>query len=69
MLPNGCILLHEIINTEELDLKNFELCVGDGIRIYFWHDSWVGGKTFKKRFPRLYELSLKKHQMVSEFAI
>ena len=40
--------------------------VGSGSRILFWEDIWVGGRSLKESYPRLYGNSNKKEQTISE---
>lgn len=41
-------------------LNNSQLIVGNGDRIHFWTDTWVGNLSVKSAFPRLFSLSLEK---------
>ncbi|CAL5349898.1 unnamed protein product [Camellia sinensis] len=41
-------------------LNNSQLIVGNGGRIHFWTDTWVGNLSFKSAFPRLFSLLLEK---------
>ncbi|XP_028057004.1 uncharacterized protein LOC114260998 [Camellia sinensis] len=41
-------------------LDNSRVVVGNGIRIQFWTDYWMGACCVKNEFPRLYSLSTKK---------
>ena len=34
--------------------KHVALLVGDGTRILFWHDKWVGDNSLKRLYPQLY---------------
>jgi len=43
--------------------------IGNGSRIKFWEDWWVGEQTLKEKFPRLYGVSVLKDKMVSEFCL
>ncbi|XP_075645807.1 uncharacterized protein LOC142616966 [Castanea sativa] len=40
--------------------------VGEGTRIRFWHDRWVGDATLKVLYPELYECSSVKDAYISE---
>jgi len=40
--------------------------VGNGEKIRFWGDLWLGGNTLKDRAPRMYGNALDKSIMVSE---
>ena len=37
--------------------KSFEWVVGEGRKVKFWEDNWIGEATLKCRFHRLYSLS------------
>ena len=41
------------------------LVVGDGTRILFWHDGWVGDNTLKMLYPQLYVCSNDKEACIS----
>ena len=41
------------------------LVVGDGTRILFWHDRWVGDNTLKMLYPQLYVCSNDKDACIS----
>jgi len=43
--------------------------IGNGIRIKFWEDWWVGERMLKEKFPRLYGVSVLKDKLVSEFGL
>ncbi|KAL8552301.1 hypothetical protein ACS0TY_001121 [Phlomoides rotata] len=40
--------------------------VGDGVKISFWDERWVGDVCFRRKFHRLYNLSEDKEKMVGE---
>lgn len=44
-----------------------ENCLGDGGSTSFWHGLWVGPRTLKSVFPRLFGLSLDKEASIREF--
>jgi len=41
--------------------------VGDGRKVAFWFDSWVGNSAFSISFPRLYRISLNPKGAVAHF--
>lgn len=45
------------------------LKVGDGPKVKFWHDSWIGGGPLVIRFPRMFSLSVHKEASVCDFCI
>ena len=40
------------------------LVVGDGSRILFWHDKWVGDNSLKRLHPQLYVCSNDKEACI-----
>ena len=40
--------------------------MGDGTRIRFWHDKWIGYNTLKSLYPELYVFSTDKESCISE---
>ena len=40
--------------------------VGEGNRIYFWHDRWAGDLPLKLQFPNLFECSMEKDVFISD---
>ncbi|GKV40806.1 hypothetical protein SLEP1_g48407 [Rubroshorea leprosula] len=46
--------------------KGFKWEIGDGSRVAFWDDKWVGDKPLKDLFPRLYALSLTKEGLLKD---
>ncbi|GKV38927.1 hypothetical protein SLEP1_g46780 [Rubroshorea leprosula] len=47
-------------------VKGFKWEVGEGNKVDFWIDRWVGDKSLKDLFPRLFALSVKKEGKVYE---
>ncbi|GLT37246.1 hypothetical protein SLA2020_115770 [Shorea laevis] len=47
-------------------VKGFRWELGDGSRVGFWREIWVGDKSLRDLCPRLYELAVHKEGMVSE---
>ena len=39
--------------------------MGDGTRIRFWHDKWIGYNTLKSLYPELYVFSTDKESCIS----
>ncbi|GKV51081.1 hypothetical protein SLEP1_g57759 [Rubroshorea leprosula] len=46
--------------------EGFKWEVGEGNKVAFWHEWWVGDKNLRDLFPRLFELSMKKEGKVAE---
>ncbi|KAL7165108.1 hypothetical protein ACSBR2_040899 [Camellia fascicularis] len=40
--------------------ENTQIVVGDGARVCFWLDQWLGSHCLKYGFPRLFSLSIEK---------
>jgi len=51
--------------------RSFEECVqwdvGDGKKVLFWEDGWVGSEVQKSRFPWLFSLSSNKDAYLESF--
>ncbi|GKV33811.1 hypothetical protein SLEP1_g42265 [Rubroshorea leprosula] len=47
-------------------VEGFKWEVGEGNKVDFWHERWVGDKTLRDLCPRLYAVSVKKEGKVSE---
>lgn len=43
-----------------LDWKNWDWKVRNGKVIRFWLDVWIGEKSLKEEFPKLYKLAIEK---------
>jgi hypothetical protein len=39
--------------------------VGDGSKIWLWHNMWCGDKAFKEAFPDLYSIACVKDAFVA----
>ena len=46
--------------------KHLSFVVGEGTRIWFWHDRWIGDNTLKFLYPDLYLCSDNKDACISE---
>ncbi|GKV50623.1 hypothetical protein SLEP1_g57323 [Rubroshorea leprosula] len=46
--------------------EGFKWEVGEGKKVAFWHEWWVGDKNLRDLFPRLFELSVKKEGKIFE---
>ncbi|GLT33473.1 hypothetical protein SLA2020_080610 [Shorea laevis] len=47
-------------------VQGFRWEVGDGSRVGFWRQLWVGDKPLRDSFPRLFQLAMNKEGMVQE---
>ena len=45
--------------------KHLSFVVGDGSRILFWHDKWIGDNSLKTLYPELFVCSTNKEACVS----
>ncbi|GLT44088.1 hypothetical protein SLA2020_180050 [Shorea laevis] len=48
-------------------VKGFRWEVGNGCRVGFWRDIWVGDKSLRDLFPRLFQLAISKEGSVKEY--
>ncbi|GLT58784.1 hypothetical protein SLA2020_316500 [Shorea laevis] len=46
--------------------QGFRWEIGDGCRVGFWRDIWVGNKSLRDLFPRLFQLAVNKDGKVKE---
>lgn len=46
--------------------KCLELNVGEGNKVKFWEEEWVGKESLSSRFLRLYSITLNKDSFVKE---
>ncbi|GLT92075.1 hypothetical protein SLE2022_099320 [Rubroshorea leprosula] len=54
------------VQLREMLAKGFRWGVGDGRRIGFWRDIWVGNKSLSELCPRLFSLSANKESVVGK---
>ncbi|GLT30957.1 hypothetical protein SLA2020_057280 [Shorea laevis] len=47
-------------------VQGFRWEVGDGSRVGFWSQPWVGTKSLRDLFPRLFQLAINKDGMIQE---
>ena len=62
---HGCGLWHGIHDDWESFSNHVTLVVGDGSRILFWHDKWVGDNSPKRLYPQLHVCSNDKEVCIS----
>ena len=62
----GCGLWRSINEGWESFSKHLSFVVGDGTRIRFWHDRWIGENSLKDRYPELYACLAVKDACISE---
>ena len=63
---NGSGLWRGINDSWERFSKHLALVMGDGSRIHFWHDRWVGDTSLKMLYPQLYACSNDKEACISD---
>ena len=51
---HGCGLWRNINGGWESFSKHLSFVVGEGTRIHFWHDRWIGDNTLKDLYPKFY---------------
>lgn len=44
---------------------NMEILIGNGERISFWSDTWMGSTNLSSQFPRLFQLVVDKDSSLS----
>ena len=63
---HGCGLWRSINEGWERFFKHLSFVVGEGTRIRFWHNRWIGDTTLKDLYPELYVCSAVKHACIFE---
>ena len=63
---HGCGLWRSIQKGWESFSKHLSFVVGEGTRIRFWHDRWIGDNTLKDLYPELFVCSAAKNACISE---
>ena len=63
---HGCGLWQSISEGWESFAKHFSFMVGDGSRILFWHDKWIGDVPLKILYSQLFMCSANKEACIFE---
>ena len=50
-------------------IDSFRWLLGNGEDVLFWLDKWVGLKTLKESYPRLFLLAIDKYAKVRDYAL
>ena len=61
---HGCGLWRSIIERWVTYSKHLSFVVGDGSRILFWHDKWIGDNSIKTLYPELFDCSTNKEACI-----
>ncbi|XP_059277663.1 uncharacterized protein LOC132031768 [Lycium ferocissimum] len=64
--PYGCTVWRAIRNHWPIMLARIRCKVGNGLKVSFWNDIWLGDTALKVKFPALFVLSQKRHATVAE---
>lgn len=72
----GSVWLREIVKIRErFEIEggswfeeSIQMKIDNGIKTFFWSDSWVGAAPLRERFRRLFHLSVQKDKMVAEMS-
>ncbi|GKV47438.1 hypothetical protein SLEP1_g54342 [Rubroshorea leprosula] len=56
-------------SLKKMLVNGFKWEVGDGSRVRFWREVWIGEKPLRELCPRLFELAVKKDGLVSEMGV
>ena len=62
----GIGLWKEIRKDWEVLLLNAKFVIGDGSRVGFWKDVWVGEEALCRAFPTLFSLVVRKEALIRE---
>jgi len=45
--------------------QHLRMLVGEGTRVKFWEDTWIGDSSLQKAFPSLYKVSSQQKEVIS----
>ncbi|KAF5187145.1 hypothetical protein FRX31_023283 [Thalictrum thalictroides] len=66
---HGCSLWKGVMNMYDVFKQGISCRVGNGRRILFWHDEWLGNTNLMVRFPLLFTLSNARNSSVYEMKL
>ena len=56
-------------NIEDLTINGIRKVIGNGKSTCFWEDTWIGDKSLRVQFSRLYSMSLQQRTTIDECGI
>ncbi|XP_060216840.1 uncharacterized protein LOC132644271 [Lycium barbarum] len=65
-IPYGCSVWRTIRNLWPLVINRSSFKVGNGLKVSFWDDKWIGHEPLKQLYPDLYTLCLQQQATVAE---
>lgn len=66
LTPYGASAWKSIRILWSLFKKNTTIKVGNGIKVSFWEDKWLGTSYLKSLYPALHELTVNKDMSLAE---
>ncbi|GMI89291.1 hypothetical protein HRI_002598400 [Hibiscus trionum] len=60
-------IIRPLTNKDSVFSRNIHFSVGNGKRIKFWSETWIGNTPLKELFPRMYALAVNKSGVIAEF--
>ena len=55
-----------LMNVKDIMLSYGTFKIGDGTQTRFWEDKWLGPITLKEKFPALFNIVRRKHDIVAQ---
>ncbi|KAK8648730.1 hypothetical protein V6N13_129473 [Hibiscus sabdariffa] len=62
-------ILAPLNSSDNRMVQNIMYVVGDGKRIQFWSDLWIGENRLKLSFPRVFALACQKSGSIADFGL
>ncbi|XP_074266276.1 uncharacterized protein LOC141588747 [Silene latifolia] len=57
------------IHIAEVTKQGMKIQIGNGTKISFWENLWIGHITLKEGFPRLFSVSIQKNKCVADMGV